>query len=385
MATLERLLEPPRLRTLDADEVERRATWLELFFDLVFVAAIAQVGQNLTEDPSLEGFLRYAALFVAIWWAWMGYTFYADRFDTDDLLYRLLTLGGMLAIAALAVNVRDAFDRWTAFVISYALVRAVLLVLYVRARRHVPQARRLTEIYLAMFSLGVVLWLASTLVASPARYWIWAAGLVVELAAPLFGWRAIRQAPVHRSHIPERFGLFTIIVLGEAVLAAVVGTSGVTWRFDSGLFAAAAFVIAACLWWIHFDFVDTSVLGRGLGGLVYVYGHYPLVLGIAAFGVGTKLAIHETPAGELDAGARWLFCGGIALALLAMGAVQLAGARTLRDPDLWLRLGSGAAMLLFAAVFASVSPLVIAGLVAAVLVAQVAVEIAGHEAHGLSA
>jgi low temperature requirement protein LtrA len=384
MATLERLLEPPRLRTLDGED-ERRATWFELFFDLVFVAAVAQVGQNLSDDPSLEGFLRYAALFVAIWWAWMGYTFYADRFDTDDLLYRLLTLAGMLGIAALAVNVRDAFEtRWTAFVVSYAVVRAALLVLYVRARRHVPKARRLTEIYLAMFSLGVVLWIASTLVASPERYWVWGAGLAVELAAPLFGWRAIRQAPVHRSHIPERFGLFTIIVLGEAVLAAVLGTSGLTWRLDSGLFAAAAFVVAACLWWIHFDFADTSVLGRGLGGLVYVYGHYPLVLGIAALGIGTKLAIHQTPGGELDASARWLFCGGIALALLAMGAVQLAGARTLRDPDLWLRLGSGAAMLVFAAVFGSVSPLVIAGVVTVVLVALVAVEIGRHEAHGMS-
>src|SRR5205085_919414 len=79
---------PPRLRTLEDAEEERRATWLELFFDLVFVVAVGQVAHRLTHDTSTAGFLRFAGLFVPVLWAWTGFTFYANRFDTDDAIYR---------------------------------------------------------------------------------------------------------------------------------------------------------------------------------------------------------------------------------------------------------------------------------------------------------
>src|SRR5213078_1946814 len=109
MGTFDRFLEPPRLRTTSDDE-DRRATWLELFFDLVFVAAIAELSYVLLAEVTVGGFARYLGYFVPIWWAWMGFTFYANRFDTDDLPYRLLTLAGMLGIAALAVNVRHVLE-----------------------------------------------------------------------------------------------------------------------------------------------------------------------------------------------------------------------------------------------------------------------------------
>src|SRR4029450_1907699 len=100
-------LEPPRLRTLEADE-ERRATWLDLFLDLVFVAAIAEVASTLSADPTAAGFGRYLFLFLPIGWAWVGVTLYGARFDTDDLFYRLLTLRAMFAVAGLASTVPDA-------------------------------------------------------------------------------------------------------------------------------------------------------------------------------------------------------------------------------------------------------------------------------------
>ncbi len=97
-------LEPPRLRTTSDPKEERHATWFELFFDLVFVAAVSQLGAALARDPSGAVFARFAALFVVIFWAWILYTLYANRFDTDDLIFRLGKSGGMLAIAAIAVN-----------------------------------------------------------------------------------------------------------------------------------------------------------------------------------------------------------------------------------------------------------------------------------------
>jgi low temperature requirement protein LtrA len=121
---LARFLDPPRLRTLDL-EADRRATWLELFLDLVFVAAIAEVASTLSADPTAVGFGRFLALFIPIGWAWAGFTFYATRFDTDDLVYRLFTLFAMFAVAGLASTVPDALHGGqNAFVVAYVCVRA---------------------------------------------------------------------------------------------------------------------------------------------------------------------------------------------------------------------------------------------------------------------
>src|SRR5919198_2694844 len=110
MTGFRRFLEPPRLRTASAERYEERhATWLELFLDLVFVVAIAELGTSLAHHVSARGFLIYLGLFVPTVWAWAGFTFYATRFDTDDLVYRLLTLLGMFGVAALASTVPDAF------------------------------------------------------------------------------------------------------------------------------------------------------------------------------------------------------------------------------------------------------------------------------------
>src|SRR3954452_14735772 len=107
---ISRLFEPPRLRTLQADqEDDRRATWLELLFDPVFVAAVGQLANALSAQPTTGRFLEFLGLFVPVWWVWMGFTFYANRFDTDDLPYRLLTLLGMFAVAVLATTIPSAF------------------------------------------------------------------------------------------------------------------------------------------------------------------------------------------------------------------------------------------------------------------------------------
>src|SRR6266508_4173781 len=171
----ERWRRPPRLRTVGAEDEERHATWLELFFDLVFVICIAEVVHTLEDDRSLGGFLGTAGLFVPIWWAWLGYTVYADRFDTDDLLHRVLVLAGMLAVIAMALSVHDALHGGSAqFALAYVAVRVVVLVL------------------------------------EPYRYLLWAVGMAVELSAPWLGRRRMARAPIHASHMTERFGLFTL-------------------------------------------------------------------------------------------------------------------------------------------------------------------------------
>ncbi len=166
-----------RLRPLDSNERERHASWLELFFDLVFVLAVAQIAHVLNEHSDAGGALKFLALFAPVWWSRVGFTFYADRFETNEPIYRVVTFAAMLAVAALAVNLENAFSASgdAPFVFCYVLVRVVLIALYIRAAYHVPLARAFCLQYIYGFSFAAVLWLNSLLAAPPIRYWIWAA------------------------------------------------------------------------------------------------------------------------------------------------------------------------------------------------------------------
>src|SRR5438477_4229287 len=139
---------PPRLRTL-ADEGERHASWLELFFDLVFVVAITELSRVLVEDHSPLGFVRFAALFLPVFVAWQGFMAYATRFDTDDLGFRAAYFAAMLAIAALAVQIDDVAHgaHSAGFAAAYVALRSIMLLLYARAWRSVSEARALIRFY----------------------------------------------------------------------------------------------------------------------------------------------------------------------------------------------------------------------------------------------
>ena len=383
MRAWERFLDPPRLRTLDTEE-GRRATWLELFFDLVFVVAVAELGNNLSADATLGGLLEFLALFVPVWWAWSGFTFYANRFDTDDLLYRLLVLLAMFAVAALATTVPDAFAGGSAaFALAYVCVRLVLLVLYLRAIRYVEAARSLATLFLAAFSLAVLVWVGSLALPEPERYWIWGAALAIELTAPVFGWRLVPQAPVDPRHLPERFGLFTIIVLGESVFAVVIGVAGVSWGGVPALAAAGGFLVAACIWWLYFGFLDSAAaMGGGIvRGLVLTYSHYFVFAGIAALGIGVKLTIFSAAGREQYDDTAWVLCVGLALCMTALAAIHLVTPPALLDADVWLRLGTAAAALALVPASFALPVLLVVWLLAAALVAQVVLELAQHERH----
>jgi low temperature requirement protein LtrA len=155
-------LVPPRLRTTEGRDAERHASWLELFFDLIFVVAITELSRLLVVDHSAGGFLRFAALFVPVYVAWQGYMAYATRFDTDDLAFRVTYFAAMLAIAAMPVLIADVARgiHTAAFAVAYVVLRSLMLALYARAWFAVPQARRLVRFYGIGYSVGVAIWLA---------------------------------------------------------------------------------------------------------------------------------------------------------------------------------------------------------------------------------
>lgn len=301
--TIKKQQNRPRLLTLDPIQGERHASWLELFFDLVYVLAVAQVAHILSDHSDFNGFLKYAVLFVPVWWSWVGFTFYADRFETADTTYRVLNFAGMLAVTGFSLTLATAFSVKgdTAFIICYVLVRLVLITLYARSAYYIPLARSFCLQFITGFGSACALLLISLAFPRPFRYAIWAAAIVLELVTPYLNLRIARLFPIDRSHIPERFGLFTIIVLGEAVIATATGASLVEWNFSTVAAACLGFAMAACIWWINFDFVeDSAIKSRSLRTrFIYLYGHFFVVAAIVAMGIGVEHAIKESTEAHL--------------------------------------------------------------------------------------
>lgn len=386
-----RLVRPqtPRNLTPEQRSEHRASTWLELFFDLCFVVAVAALARGLHDDPSLGGALRFVGLFVPVWWSWMIFSWFADSFDNDDVPYRVTLLAAMLAMLGLAAAVggvgSDAGST-TGFVVAYAAMRLLLFGLYVRARRGAPSALyAFTTRYAAGNALGAVIWLGSLLVPEPARYWVWAFGLAVELLAPILAVAALENPKVsfHPRHIPERYGLFTIIVLGESVLAVAVGTEGTDWAPQAVLTAALGFVCATCVWWLYLDRVDEGGLElEPLPAFYWGYGHLLVYAAIAAFGVGIQLAVEGASgapevalAGEVTAAGgdfglagRMILGGSVAAFLVAVSFVQYVNRHSLEERVALVRLGV-AALLVTLAALVPLPPLAFVALVAAFLVA----------------
>ena len=327
---------PPRLRTLE--ESERTATWLELFYDLAFVAAVAMMGTRLVHDVAWSSIASYLGYFALVWWLWASHTFYADRYDTDDLIYRFLAGAQMVGVALIAVSVSlGEAGSTVVFALGYTAVRVILLLLYARAYRHVAATRELVRGYLIGFGSASALWLMSIVVPEPYRFWLWAVAFTVDLATPYVLRRVQAAAPLDVSHLPERFGLFTILVLGESIVAVTVGLSHVSWQLSTTLVGILGLGIATCLWWINFDHLDGSVIRRrgdrrNWRPTVWIYSHLPLAIGLAMLGVSIEIAIVAADHGhDYHDAERWLFVGSVALALAAMAAIQTATVRSDRE------------------------------------------------------
>src|SRR5919204_1459478 len=339
--------QPPRLLTL-ADEGERHASWLELFFDLVFVVAITELSQALVSDHSAGGFLRFAALFVPVWVAWQGYMAYATRFDTDDLGFRVAYFGAMLAIAAMAVLVGDVSrgEHSAAFAVSYVVLRSIMLALYWRAWRAVPEARVLVRFYGLGYAAGVGLWLVSLAFPTPWRYAVWICAQVLELSLPPLSTQLHRRIPTSASHLPERWALFTLIVLGESVVAVAVATAGAHWHFTSAAVAVLGFGAVAAIWWLYYDRqAGVALRGSTISIVVYSYAHLPLLIGLAAISAGLRLLIERAGSDRLGAGSSVAFLRGAALFVVSLIAMRLVTLQRSHRRGATLKLAAAAFML----------------------------------------
>src|ERR1700754_176355 len=228
-----------RMTARAADEPHRASTQLELLFDLTFVVAVAglvaQLAHGVAEGHAAEALAPFLQVFFAIWWAWMNFTWFASSYDTDDVPYRLLTLLQMGGVLILAAGVPSAFGAgdYRAVTLGYLVMRVGLVAQWLRAAREDPAGRGTTIRYAAGISAVEVLWLLRQLLAelgvltgaAPVLVFVALAG--AELAVPAWAERNNWRTSWHPHHIAERYALFTIILLGESVLAVSTGFADV--------------------------------------------------------------------------------------------------------------------------------------------------------------
>jgi low temperature requirement protein LtrA len=338
-------LSPPPLRTADGHHRdERRASWLELFFDLVFAGAVGQLAGTLQDHLDLGTLARFVLLFTPIWWLWVQFSFYADRHESDDAVYRGAFLTAILLCVGLAACAPLALaGHTTGFVIAFSCLRGLQLLLYARARWTLPATRRLYNCYLVSFGSGGALWLSSLAVAGTVRYAFWGAALACDAAGALAMLEPSRRVAVNPAHLTDRFQLFVLIVLGESVARLISAAAARPWSVPLAAVLGAALLTLAALWWAWLSTADRAALGTPKAIAWFTTLNLPIVTGIAGSSAGLHIAILAAHGGgTIGIAPRAALYGGVSLFLLASA---LLPSGKLSQRARWIRLATSLAAL----------------------------------------
>ena len=298
----------------DPHESGRTASSLELFFDLVFVVAVSiaavQLHHELSEGHILDGVLSYAIVFFAIWWAWMNFTWFATSFATDDWLYRLLTIVQMGGVLVLAAGIEPVFVEhdFTVVVLAYVVMRTAMVAQWLRASRHAGASAQATRTYAAGIAVVQVFWLAALGLPDGLFAVAYVLLIAAELAVPIVAERR-GLTPWHPHHITERYGLFTLIVLGESLLASA--NAIIEALHDEAALgplisiAVLTLVVTAALWWIYFWPPHHTAVNSFARSIRYGYVHYFVFAAAGAFSAGIEVEIdvltHHSELSEITA------------------------------------------------------------------------------------
>jgi low temperature requirement protein LtrA len=360
------------------EEEERKTSFLELFFDLVFVFAFTQVTALILEDTSAAGFARATLVLGLVWWAWSAYAWMTNAIDVESLVTKLIVFAAMGGAFFMALAVPDAYqDEGSWFAVAYFAVRVANSALYAWGVRRDRVQLRATLSLAPWFFTAALVALAGGFVSSDVRPYVWLASLAIDVAGALAVARAgFRVSP---AHFAERYGLIVIIALGESVVAVGLGASALE---RDAVFAASVGVALAgvvTLWWAYFDFTATAAQRsltrtsperRGpVARDVFTFFHFPIVLGIVFYAVAAeKMVAHPTD--PLSPAGRWAL--GLGLALFLSG-FALARFRVVRRIA-WERVAGGIGALAVAGLLDSADAIVTLAVAVGVVLAAVALE-----------
>jgi low temperature requirement protein LtrA len=328
----------------DPDEAHRAATPLELLFDLTFVVAFGiaadQLAHYLAEDHIRTSLLSFGFVAFGISWAWINFSWFASAYDTDDWVFRLLTLIQMVGVLVFALGIADVYASIDegehvdngVLVAGYVVMRVAMVAQWLRAARQDPGRRRACQTYVVTITVAQAGWIVLAFAqTSVGAMFAWAAVLLlIELGGPVLAERGNGGTPWHPHHIAERYGLLVIIALGEAILGtiaalgAIVGPEGQGWSVDAAVVGFAGVTLTFGMWWIYFVVPSGDILEyRRERSFAWGYGHIPLFGALVATGAGLHAAAylveHKTELDVFDT----LLTTAIPLAIYVLGIYLL--------------------------------------------------------------
>ena len=310
-----------RMGGRDPDEQHRVSTPLELFFDLTFAIAFgvasAELAGTLAAGHVGAALLGFGFAMFAVIWAWINFSWFASAYDTDDWIFRLVTMVQMVGVLLLALGIQPLFTSLVqgshvdnrVMVMGYVVMRLALVFQWLRAARQDPDRRAVCLRYAKYLAIAQAGWVLIIFIPAdvPLMFAMVAPLFVLEIATPLISERGT-ATPWHAHHIAERYSLLTIIALGECLigtidtLRAVVASSG--WTLDTGVLGLAGTGLAFAMWWIYFVFPAGPALHLRRGrALVFGYSHILIFSAIAATGAGLHVFAYylagQTKIGEV--------------------------------------------------------------------------------------
>jgi low temperature requirement protein LtrA len=393
-----------RLRIMsgrDPDELHRVATPLELLYDLTFAVAFAVAGEQLAhllaQGHFAAGLIAFVIAVFAVCWCWINYSWFASAYDTDDWAFRVATMVQMVGVIVLALGLPPVFHSIDAghavdnsvTVAGYVVMRLSMIFLWLRAARQDQPRRRACQTYAVTIGVAQLGWVALLLAHTTfGVFFAWAVVLILaEMVGPVIAERGRGGTPWHAHHIAERYGLLTIITLGEAVIGTVASLGAVVqlqgWNLDAVLVAVAGTGLTFGLWWMYFTVPAGEVLQvHRERAFPWGYGHMLIFGSITATGAGLHVAAtyisHEAHIGATATVITVAVPVGVfAFALFALYAYLVHSG----DPFHIALLGGTAAVLALAVLLASVGlPMAVCLVVVmlAPLVTVVGYETLGH-------
>ena len=268
-------------------EHKRHATWLELFFDLIFVVAIGDVTHilNHTHEGHLDPhrFWQFVLTFIPLWWIWVSHTMYANRFDADDRKHRLATLFIMFLMIIVSGLIDQRFvASFEIIVVCYAGSKCIIAMMYFVSKQRHKESVHLTTAVGWVTVAGAAISLASILFPAPLRYLVLYLGILFDLLAFIsFLPRRLQGIPVHTEHLIERVGLLTLILLGESVISLSAGLANISWTAERLVTAATGFVTISSIWWVYFDSFHLLSEQKLSTGHSVLYSHLFVFIGLS--------------------------------------------------------------------------------------------------------
>lgn len=305
-----------RMQGRNPDESHRASTPLELLFDLAFVVAFAQAGDQLSHLVAaghvVAGLNAFAFAMFAVCWAWINFSWFASAYDTDDWFYRVTTMVQMIGVVILALGLPAMFASVEhgvtldngVMVAGYVVMRVAVVAQWLRAAAQDPERRSVALTYVVFVTAAQIGWvllvfahlpLWALLILSPLLF-------VFELGVPVIAESRGRGTPWNANHIAERYGLLTIIALGEVLSGTVSSVTALVerqgWSVDAVLVVVAGVGLTFGLWWSYFIMPSAAVLRRHRRrAFAWGYGHIIVFASIAATGAGLHVVADVSEGG----------------------------------------------------------------------------------------